>query len=132
MAADSGGTGSAGNNTFEVQVDLPEARANSLLDLLVAGEIRRAEKLSHAALAEELFAEKSGDPVSAVVGGYYLLRVDALDRFHDWSQKLSLEMPWMSDGAIIHGWFLLRSGAAASPTAAEKLKRQCTINSSLP
>jgi hypothetical protein len=103
------GKGSGGAMNFEVDVDLPEARANSLLDLMLAGDIHRAEKMSHVALAEKLFAGKWDDPVSAVVGGYYLLLVDALERFHDWSRNLSRGMPWMSDGAIIHGWFLLRS-----------------------
>ena len=53
------------------------------------------------------------DPLAAVAGGYFLLRVGSFGRAPlFWWENLSTNFPWVPDTAILHCMCLLRAGLA--------------------
>lgn len=60
--------------------------------------------------AEDLLFGKVAHPLGAVVGGYILLRLGALDRLHDWPKNLASWFEWLPDGAVIAGEQAVRRG----------------------
>ncbi len=91
------------------------ADAETLLEFLARDSIRAANALTGSpALANRLFAEKFEDPMSAVAGAYYLLRVGEWQRIpRSWFQNLSQSFRWLPDAAIVHCVRLLREGSDA-------------------
>lgn len=81
----------------------------SLLSFMTSGNIQQAKSL-HEEYAEQFLYEKLDNPVYATVGGYYLLKVKALDRIHHWANNLAEWFPNIPDGAIIHAWQMLLQG----------------------
>ncbi|KYC42435.1 hypothetical protein WA1_20950 [Scytonema hofmannii PCC 7110] len=57
--------------------------------------------------AERLSRKKIANPISAVIGGYYLLQIGAYEQMSDWLENLDYNFPWLPDGAIIHAYQLL-------------------------
>jgi hypothetical protein len=51
--------------------------------------------------AEELLLGKVQDPIGATIGGYALLKLNELDRIHNWADNLSQWFDWLPDGAVI-------------------------------
>lgn len=88
------------------------ADAETLLEFLSRDAMRSANALaSSTALAQQLFADKFDDPVSAIAGAYYLLRVAAWDRLPTiWFENLSQHFAWLPDAAVVHCIRLLRAG----------------------
>jgi len=86
--------------------------AETLLEFLSRDAMRAAETLADsAALATRLFSDKFTDPVSALAGAYYLLRLDQWSRVPlRWFENLSTSFPWLPDAAVIHCVRLLRAG----------------------
>ena len=50
--------------------------------------------------AEALLQGKVANPVGAALGGYALLRLNELDRLHDWPDNLAAWFAWLPDGAV--------------------------------
>ncbi|WP_169409396.1 hypothetical protein [Dyadobacter beijingensis] len=92
---------------IDVTVATEHYKAETLLTLLTNGAVARAKRLSNAEEAERLLYEKMVNPVTAAIGGYFLLKTDELERLHDWANNLANWFPWLPDGAIIHATQLL-------------------------
>lgn len=115
-------------DTLKVVVTSFRADAETLLEFLARDAMRAAGALAGSeALAQELFAHKFQDPVSAIAGAYYLLRVGAWQLVPlQWYENLSQKFAWLPDAAIIHCVRLLRDGAdTRSALRAEDLFAQC-------
>ncbi|MEA5474883.1 hypothetical protein VB716_11695 [Synechococcus sp. CCY9201] len=91
------------------------ADAENLLEFLARDSIRAVHALADSVLlAEKLLAEKFHDPLAAVAGAYYLLRVNAWNRLPcSWFENLSQQFAWLPDAAIVHSIRLLREGTEA-------------------
>jgi hypothetical protein len=107
------------------------ADAENLLEFLARDSMRAVNALADSVnLAERLFAEKFQDPLAAVAGAYYLLRVDALNRVPcSWFENLSQQFAWLPDAAIVHCIRLLREGNEnqASPRSPITLFKQSLV-----
>src|SRR5262249_10827871 len=77
---------------------------------LVAGENEHAALLLSGDEAESLLQGKIADPIGAAIGGYALLRLNELERTHDWTENLSSWFDWLPDGAVIAGEKAARLG----------------------
>ncbi len=82
-----------------------------IADYLQGGAVEQAAELLGD--AEELLYGKVGNPLGAALGGYALLRLNALERLHDWPRNLTERMDWLPDGAIIYAEQLARRGEHA-------------------
>lgn len=87
-----------------------------------AGSFEAARVTSEDALAEAelMLQEKRRNPIGAAIGGYYLLRVGALNRLHDWPNNLANWFEWLPDGAVVHAWQLLREPDEAKNSQARR------------
>ncbi len=79
-----------------------------IADYLQGGAVAQAAELL--GNAEELLYGKVGNPLGAALGGYALLRLNALERLHNWPHNLADWMDWLPDGAIIYAEQLARLG----------------------
>jgi hypothetical protein len=70
---------------------------------LAAGEEEHAALLISGRAAEYLLEGKFLNPIGAVLGGYVLLRLNELERTHDWTDNLANRFMWLPDGAVIAG-----------------------------
>lgn len=95
------------------------ADAENLLEFLARDSMRAVNALADSVtLAERLIAEKLQDPLAAVAGAYYLLRVDAWNRVPcSWFENLSQQFAWLPDAAIVHCIRLLREGNEAQTSS---------------
>jgi len=92
---------------IDVTVSTDHQKAETLLTLLTNGELREAKLLSNAHEAEKLLLQKMVNPVTAAIGGYFLLKINELGRLHNWANNLANWFPWLPDGLIIHATQLL-------------------------
>ena len=96
---------------LDITVATQNTTAETLLSLITSGRMDNAKTFfSQAEWAEGLLFDKMLDPVSAAIGGYFLLKVGDLEKMHNWPNNLAEWMPWLPDGAIIHAWQMIRSG----------------------
>ena len=102
-------TGDAETHPIDVTVSTDNFMAETLLALLTNGAIREAQTLTNARDAERLLFEKMVNPVTAAIGGYFLLKIGELERLHGWANNLANWFPWLADGAIIHATQLLNT-----------------------
>ena len=86
--------------------------AETLLEFLARDAVRAANTMVNSAeMAFSLFEEKFEDPIAAVAGAYYLLRIEDWERVPIWWwQNLSRSFSWIPDTAIVHCVRLLRAG----------------------
>lgn len=86
--------------------------AETLLEFLARDEVRAANTMANSVeMAVSLFEEKFEDPIAAVIGAYYLLRIEDTERAPlSWWQNLSRNFAWIPDTAILHCVRLLRAG----------------------
>lgn len=116
-------------DALKVIVTSFRADGETLLEFLARDSMRAANALAGSkAIAQQLFTDKFEDPVSAVAGAYYLLRVGAWQRVPLWwYENLSQQFGWLPDAAVIHCVRLLREGidTEASAVRAENLFVQC-------
>jgi hypothetical protein len=86
--------------------------AHALLSFLNLDLIGEAELLSHSRMlqGEFLLREKVSDPIAAAAGAVALLRLNALDRLHDWTANLAAWFPWLPDGAVLRAEHLALAG----------------------
>ncbi len=94
---------------LEVVVTTNNWKAEALLSLLKTGAITEARSLMTLKQAEQLLLQKRQDPAAATIGGYYLLRANALARLHNWPKNLADWFPYLPDGAIIYATQLINS-----------------------
>lgn len=89
------------------------SETETLLEFLARDSLRAANAVAtnYVPLATQLLEGKFDDPVAAVAGAYYLLRVDKWRQIQlGWLENLDLEFPWIADGAIIRAAVMTRSG----------------------
>lgn len=91
-----------------VSITTDNWKSEALLTLLTRGGIDKAKTLTNAIEAEQLLYDKQRDATAAAIGGYFLLKIGALDRLHDWAKNLANWFPWLPDGAIIYAWQMIR------------------------
>lgn len=97
------------------------ADAETLLEFLARDSMRAADAMTKGtSMARKLFAEKYDDPMSAVVGAYYLLRVD---RWQStplwWFDNLVQDFPWIPDTSIVRCIRQLREGLSGKPEVSQ-------------
>ena len=66
--------------------------------------------LTLAESAEAMLRGKVANPIGAALGGYALLRLNELDRLHDWPDNLAQWFDWLPDGAVIAAETAARRG----------------------
>ena len=66
--------------------------------------------LTLAQSAEAMLRGKVANPIGAALGGYALLRLNELDRLHDWADNLADWFAWLPDGAVIAAETAARRG----------------------
>ena len=108
---------------LDVTVASDNLALESLLAFLRRGQLEMASEIEsgQARLAEELVFHKHQDPMAAAVGGYFLLRINDLERLHNWANNLANRFPWMPDGAIIHAWQLIAEYRQSAGADQDKL-----------
>jgi hypothetical protein len=96
---------------FSIDLHTPNRDADALLRYREQGLATGAVlDQSAARMAESLLGGKEKDQVAAAIGAYALLRVNDLERLHDWTGNLQKWFPWLPDGAAIRGEHLARQG----------------------
>ena len=108
---------------LQLAARLAHAAADSLLAYLNHDQLTDAKLMvqSPALAAERLLYEKTQNPLAAAAGAFALLRLDALDRLHDWTKNLAEWFPWLPDGLVVRAEHLARLG---QHEAAAELLRQ--------
>jgi len=102
----------AGSAKLELRTRLDNDAGDALLGFLGHDLVEDARLMatSPALSAEALLAGKAGDPIAAAAGAFALLRIDDLDRLHDWTANLANWFPWLPDGAVVRAEHLGRVG----------------------
>ncbi len=83
-------------------------RTTLMLDYLSSNSLEEAADLAEE--AEGMLYSKMSNPIGAVIGGYVLLRIGAVERMHNWPKNLYEWFPRLSDGAVIAGELEARRG----------------------
>ena len=108
-----------------VRIVTQDRQAETLLHYLVSGNSASARAIGNRFIADELnrlnevkeedvahtelrLRDELVNPVSAAIGGYYLLQVGEAQRLHDWPRIFANWIDWLPDFAIIHAWQLLQ------------------------
>lgn len=84
-------------------------RATLMLDYLSSNSFEQVSDIV-AEEAEDMLYSKMIKPIEAVIGGYALLRIGAIERMHHWPRNLYKWFPELADGAIIAGELEARKG----------------------
>ncbi|HEX8752827.1 MAG TPA: hypothetical protein VF731_05365 [Solirubrobacterales bacterium] len=97
---------------LQLRAKLASEPAQALLNFLNLDLIGDAELLSHsrALQGEYLLRDKVADPLAAVAGAVALLRMNELDRLHDWTANLADWFPWLPDGTAVRAEHLALAG----------------------
>ena len=90
-------------DAFALRVSLAHPAANALLDYLDLGQISNARLMAESTdlLAERLLRGKNEDPIAAAAGAFTLLRMNAMERLHDWPANLAGRFRWLPDGIVV-------------------------------
>jgi hypothetical protein len=108
------------NGGVSVKVGTRDVRTETLLHYLASGAVEAARTVADDALeptmealdqafAEKLLRDKLENPFAAAIGGYFLLRIGAHERLHDWPNNFAEWIGWLPDAAVVHAWQMLRS-----------------------
>lgn len=110
-------------DSLKVVVTSFRTDTETLLEFLSRDSMRAATTMAASeSMAVELFAEKLQDPLAAVAGGYFLLRLGNWDLAPlSWWENLSVRFPWVPDTAILHCVRLLRAGLGTTEERAKAL-----------
>lgn len=83
-----------------------------ILSFLEAGDLEPARMLvdQTAAWAEQLLAQKMGNPLGAAAAALALIRLREFRRLHDWPLNLANWIEWLPDGPAIAAWCTLVLG----------------------
>jgi hypothetical protein len=109
---------------FEIKIETRNAISDSILQLMSRGSVDDAKSLVPAERAEDLLWDKQYDPSAAAVGGYYLLKIQDLDRMHDWGKNLANRFPKIPDGSIIYAWQLLQQQRRSNELNVSEIRRR--------
>ena len=60
--------------------------------------------------AERLLRAKREDPIAAAAGAFALLRLNEVERLHDWTRNLANRFEWLPDGLVAWAEHLARLG----------------------
>ncbi len=105
----------------QVSIDLQNVQAEMLLQYYARGLLDAASYLTTgdapALAAEKLLYDDRRDTIAATVSAYVLLRLNALERLHDWTQALCDWYAWLPDGLVIRAEHLGRTGRHAEALA---------------
>ena len=95
--------------------------AEALLEFLARDSLKAATSLAtYQPLAQQLLADKTEDPVSAIAGAYFLLRTEGWRRIpRYWFDNLYQMFPWLADPPIIRCVLMIRQGFSSDSDAAE-------------
>jgi len=85
-----------------------DKRTTLMLDYLSSNSFEEAADI--VGNAEEMLYGKIHNPIGAVIGGYVLLHIGAVERMHNWPMNLYNWFPKLPDGAIIAGELEARRG----------------------
>ena len=80
-------------------VRLPDQSMDTYAGYLTGGRPDHVVQLAPS--AEQLLMGKMQNPIGATIGGYALLKLNELDRIHDWADNLCRWFDWLPDGAVI-------------------------------
>jgi hypothetical protein len=88
--------------------------AETLLEFLARDSLSAANSVAKfQPLAQQLLADKTEDPVSAIAGAYFLLRTEGWRRIPpSWFDNLYQSFPWLADPAVIRCVLLIRQGVS--------------------
>lgn len=81
--------------------------AETLLSYLNSGNIRAAKVVGEE-FVEKSLRKRFLNPLEAVIGGYYLLKVNTNERLDEWCRKFITQEKWLPDAHLILAWQLLR------------------------
>jgi hypothetical protein len=89
--------------------------AEMLLEFLARDSLKAANSMAtFQPLAQQLLADKTEDPVSAIAGAYFLLRTEGWRRIPPhWFDNLYQMYPWVADPAVIRCALLIRQGLSS-------------------
>jgi ABC-2 type transport system ATP-binding protein len=91
-------------NEASEPIDVTVSRAHPTADILMSFMTRGALPELTQSISETAMSALRGkvkDPVSAVIGGYLLLRGGQLEEKREWTDNLANWFEWMADGSII-------------------------------
>ena len=80
-------------------VRLPDQSMDTYAGYLTGGRPDHVVQLAPS--AEQLLMGKMQNPIGATHRGYALLKLNELDRIHDWADNLCRWFDWLPDGAVI-------------------------------
>ena len=93
---------------LDVVVSSNDFQLETLLALMQRGDTSSARNLvAESQLAEKFLYNKWENTAAAAGGGYFLLRVNDMERLHNWVNNLTNWFEWMADGPVIHAWQLI-------------------------
>lgn len=100
------------NGDYDLDARLKHPVADAILRYRRRGRLTEISTIvsSESLDAEQLLHDKRADPVAAAVGAYALLRLNELDRLHDWTENLKNWFDWLPDGLTIRAEHLARLG----------------------
>ena len=98
--------------------------AEALMEFLTRNAVSSVKTMARSRMvATSLFSEKFEDPISAIAGAYYLLRVGNWEEIPMlWWENLSSNFKWIPDASILHCVRLLRGGLSSD------IARQSALN----
>ena len=85
--------------TLGAAVRMQDPAMDTLAGYLTGGRPDHVVQLAPS--AEDLLMGKQRNPIGATIGGYALLKLNELERIHDWADNLSRWFEWLPDGAVI-------------------------------
>ena len=92
----------------DIHLAIEDPMLGSMLGYMSSGALTSAAPF--AKRAKDLLKEKVANPLGAATGAYVLLATE-MDKekknWHQWIKNLMNWFPWISDGAILHGWHLI-------------------------
>ena len=110
------------NGGVTIKMVSTNRRAETLLHYLASNSLNAAKVVSDEALsdierlrsslngvqAKDMHTNLPNNPLSLVIGGYYLLRVGDYEGLDNWPNHLANKFKSLPDSAVIHAWQLLR------------------------
>lgn len=110
--------------TVAVRLTTGNPVADTILNYLRQGDMVAAAVMEPWAKSSgSMLKSKMGDPYSAAVGAYLLLRKHRFDLLHDWPKNLADWFDYLPDGCVIWAWQLIQQEPSRRDEIAEYLHR---------
>ncbi|HBP5443628.1 TPA: hypothetical protein SL658_001017 [Pseudomonas aeruginosa] len=92
----------AGGDALDITVGRQFPENELVMSYLSHGNLPEASRLAELMhIADRMLHGKFGDPISAVAGGYILLKTNQLERRERWLRNLELHFPYIADVKIL-------------------------------